>query len=669
MNRLRTLVGILLVILGLTGLLGCNRGPQKDAIGSLPDLPEVSSGFTYQAAYTDIAAELLFADGESLLAEKNGQREIYENGKNTEVVGDDIIAFTLWQGSRYYLHEQNNSVFWETPSGTKISLAEDTRGYDPNHIRAQLVFSEKEQYLRYGYQLYVLNEDTAALVGSDIRWVGIGIVNDTVYAVGHAADKKQTEGSGYTALYQIDNGQATPIATLTHGASIVCGGEEGLYILVNDMIYQYQNGQLMSLTQLLPLGIVSNEITGMTAAADGLHLLTEDGFYTLSKCEDTEMVSSEETTADTILRVGYCNDEVGNIQAALAAFAAENPQITLEAETYASHDELLIKIISGDVPDVLWFNGELATLQMLAGKGLLRELSSIAADLNKSDEYYESILECGTFGDELYVLFPAFSVEIFSAPETILPESRKIETCQQFDELFLPYCPNGYGWTTQNIVLNWFLNDSLSEFVDYDTKESNFQQNSFYEMLAFCKKFPVEFEAATADQPFRTISLRSPADIVSEETHYALFSSFDAGVSFSPLPFSSYAGFGVNADSYLAVTRACQNDEAVNALLRFIFCTDTQVEIAQQEFGKIVLNKQANEKLWSDADDSGEWKLACEMLQSILQRVDHLNGCVDYSVIEIIAEESNAYFQADASVQDVASRIDQRVTLYLMEQE
>ena len=117
------------------------------------------------------------------------------------------------------------------------------------------------------------------------------------------------------------------------------------------------------------------------------------------------------------------------------------------------------------------------------------------------------------------------------------------------------------------------------------------------------------------------------------------------------------------------MTRACQNDEAVNALLRFIFCTDTQVEIAQQEFGKIVLNKQANEKLWSDADDSEEWKLACEMLQSILQRVDHLNGCVDYSVIEIIAEESHAYFQADASVQDVASRIDQRVTLYLMEQE
>lgn len=75
MNRLRTLVGILLVILGLTGLLGCNRGPQKDAIGSLPDLPEASSGFTYQAAYTDIAAKLLFASvykGIHIKTTKNG---------------------------------------------------------------------------------------------------------------------------------------------------------------------------------------------------------------------------------------------------------------------------------------------------------------------------------------------------------------------------------------------------------------------------------------------------------------------------------------------------------------------------------------------------------------------------------------------------------------------
>ena len=98
------------------------------------------------------------------------------------------------------------------------------------------------------------------------------------------------------------------------------------------------------------------------------------------------------------------------------------------------------------------------------------------------------------------------------------------------------------------------------------------------------------------------------------------------------------------------MTQACQDEESAKALLQFIFRADTQEKIAQQEYGKIVLHKKTNEKLWENADESDEWKLACETLQSILQRVDHLNGCYDYSVIEIIAEESGAYFQADASV-------------------
>lgn len=130
-------------------------------------------------------------------------------------------------------------------------------------------------------------------------------------------------------------------------------------------------------------------------------------------------------------------------------------------ETYASYDELLIKMISGDIPDVLWFNGELATIQMLAGKGMLQDLSGIAGELNRSDEYYGNILSCGTLGDELVVMFPAFAVEIFSAPSMIVPESYKIESCQQFDELFSRIVQT-VRWTTQDIVLNWFLTTAFS---------------------------------------------------------------------------------------------------------------------------------------------------------------------------------------------------------------
>ena len=127
MNRLRKLVGILFVILGLTGLLGCNRGPQKDAIGSLPDLPEVSSGFTYQAAYTDIAAELLFADGESLLAEKNGQREIYEIVKEANLRGiaaakPGARMCDVDKAARDYITEKGFGKYFTHRTGHSIGL-------------------------------------------------------------------------------------------------------------------------------------------------------------------------------------------------------------------------------------------------------------------------------------------------------------------------------------------------------------------------------------------------------------------------------------------------------------------------------------------------------------------------------------------------------------------
>lgn len=665
MNRLRKYTFLFFIIMGLTGLLGCNKVATKMTAATLT---ETMSDHTYQAVYTSLDAKLIFADGETLFTEKNGQKAIYENGELTENSEDDVIAMIRWQGNFYYLREQNDTAFLETPTGMQITLEKDPRGYDPNHIRAQFIFSEKAQYLRYGYQLYLLNGEMATQVAPDIRWVGGGMIADAVYAIGYVADKTQAEGGGYTALYQIDQEQVTLVSTLTDGAAVVCGGKECLYILANDKVYQFKKNQLVCLTQLLPLGLASNKIIGMTTAEDNLYLLTESGYYVLFECEDSEAEPQEGSTEKAVLRVGYYNDETGSIQEILAEFATENPKITFMTETYASYDELLIKMISGDVPDVLWFNGELATFQMLAGKGMLQDLSGIAAELNGSDEYYWNILSCGTLGDELVVMFPAFAVEIFSAPSMIIPESYKIKSCQQFDELFLPYCPDGYGWTTQDIVLNWFLNDSLSDFVNYETKEVNFQQSSFYEILEFCKKFPAKFEDATSGQSFRTVSLRNPSGIVSEEDHYARFSSFDTGVSFSPLPFSHYAGFGVNADSYLAVTQACRDEESAKALVQFIFRADTQEKIAQQEYGKIVLHKKTNEKLWENADESDEWKSACETLQSILQRVDHLNGCYDDSVIEIIAEESSTYFQADASVQDVAARIDQRVAVYLMEQ-
>lgn len=378
--------------------------------------------------------------------------------------------------------------------------------------------------------------------------------------------------------------------------------------------------------------------------------------------------ASADKTASSVLHVGIYRDETQSIQAILADFAEQNPDISLQTETYNSKDELLVKVIAGDVPDIFWFGEEYSTLQSLAGNGLLQDLSGFAQTLDEDGEYYRNILTTGTLSGGVYLLFPAFTVEVFSAPTTILPESCKIESIQQFNDLFQPYCTQGYGWTTRDIVLNWFLHDGFTRFIDYDAKKANFQTQNFYDILEFCKQFPSEFEEATASQAFRTITLRSPVGILSEVEHYERFSSFAPGVSLSPLPFSSYSGYGVNADSVLAMTTTCQNPLGATALLQFVFCADTQKTIAQQENGKLIVHKQTLETLWAQSEASPEWREACDEMQSILQQVDHLNSWADDSAMEIINEEVAAFFHEDATAQDVAVRIEQRMNLYLMEQ-
>lgn len=82
MNRLRKLVGILLVISGLTGLLGCNRESQKDAIGSLPDLPEVSSGLHIRLLIQTLLLNYYLQTAKAFLQRRTGSGKSMKTEKH-----------------------------------------------------------------------------------------------------------------------------------------------------------------------------------------------------------------------------------------------------------------------------------------------------------------------------------------------------------------------------------------------------------------------------------------------------------------------------------------------------------------------------------------------------------------------------------------------------------
>ena len=147
MNKLHKFICVFFIVAGLLCLPGCGKDAAKPSVRALT---ETASDFPYQASFTELSSTLLFADGELLLTEENGERKICENGEPAENVEDDVIACSRQQGGRYVLHEQDGSAFLEMPSTACIALTDDPRGYDPNRIRAQFLLGERTQYLRYG---------------------------------------------------------------------------------------------------------------------------------------------------------------------------------------------------------------------------------------------------------------------------------------------------------------------------------------------------------------------------------------------------------------------------------------------------------------------------------------------------------------------------------------
>ena len=394
------------------------------------------------------------------------------------------------------------------------------------------------------------------------------------------------------------------------------------------------------------------------------------------------------------LRVACWGDDLGLIAARLKEFASAHPELTVETVQYASETEFLTAMGAGKLPDVIWCGYDRARLELLAAKGYLKELDGLVDSLCAESAFFENVLRLGALSGHVYFLTPGFTLTAFSAPKRVLAQEKRIETAAQFDEIFRPYCPEGYGWTTREIAMNWFMNDGLSAFVDLTAGTADFTQKRFYEILDFCRQFPVEFENASAEQMFRTIELYEPLCLLREYDHYERLNGDEPGVTIQPLPFSAQDGYGVRGESYLAITSGCQNSAAAELLLRDALSLPMQKRgCVQYRAGSeevdvvwcIPVRKVLCDILWlnSDADapfgmseeELGYWKEGIEEsneayseLLAMIARADHFEGGGDRTLFEIVTEEAARFFDGACTEEEAAQAIDRRAELYLMEQ-
>ncbi|MBQ1265007.1 MAG: extracellular solute-binding protein, partial [Oscillospiraceae bacterium] len=391
-----------------------------------------------------------------------------------------------------------------------------------------------------------------------------------------------------------------------------------------------------------------------------------------------------------------------------------------EYSQYATADDynagltkLNTEIISGKIPDML-YTADLPIAQY-AGQGLLEDLMPyLEADAELSaDDLMQNVLEAVKTDGKLYQTFAEFSIETAAALEKVVGEY-DTWTLDEVRDAMSKLEPDatifdvGY---TQSSVLTSCVQRNLGSFIDWQTGTCSFDSDEFKTYLEFAKEFPKEFsweEYDWEDYVDSYTALRSgkqlliPAYLGNLENYLWMLASVQDEIRFVGYPTQSGQGSCFTGVSGISITSSCKDKDGAWSFARKFFTEDYQQ--SREWYGlpsnANVFNQRVNEAMTVEyeldadgnpvLDENGEqvvipkvsyWSESSDepytidaMTQEHLDLFMELYNSVhsvyssNEAVFEIINEESQYFFEGQRSVDDVASMIQNRVSLFVAEQ-
>ncbi len=360
--------------------------------------------------------------------------------------------------------------------------------------------------------------------------------------------------------------------------------------------------------------------------------------------------------------------------------------------TEESHTKLMIDIVGGNGPDIInW--GVSYNKTLVAGDAFL-DMTEYMNENLLQEEYAYNILNAFTIEDELKVLVANYRVSSMALLSQNLKEIENFnidalieyyDTCEKNMVFFMG--------ETKNQVLAYLLGASVDSFINWEDQSTSFDSKTFQRILEFCNRFPEQLKFDDSIS-IRTMYLEGnilmyPLILSSEydiTTTKAIFGGKE--IEFMGYPAEEQSimvcepienAFSVNSQSEYV--------EGVYIFLDGIFSYEYQREM---KTGYPVFNTALDEKiedaLQIEFDSEGqaiakaEVRFQGEEAEEIYQiaEVDGdqlkqiLTGVTasafsDSELMQIIFEESDAYFQGEKSVEEVVQIIKNRADLYMRE--
>lgn len=362
-----------------------------------------------------------------------------------------------------------------------------------------------------------------------------------------------------------------------------------------------------------------------------------------------------------------------------------------EGQSEDTRTRVLAELSAGKGPDMLWVSEE--DMRILAEKDLLLDLTELI-DADTLDVIFPGVKEAGTVDDKLVGLMPQGHIMSMMTVDSIWEEeSWDLDTIltliEQNDDLEAVF---GFGVTTPcNMSSSQLLTELVlqnlydSPFVDWESGKSHFDDNKFVEVLEIAKKYgnTQTYEAEALGSMLEQKKLLAWRVGLLGYSGYAWRQNrlgdigHNIGLSEEISENSYWIGRG-----YLVINKNAQYLDTVQDFLKMILSTEIQ-----KRAGFISIREDSIRECLEVVeyyDETIHYFVNGDGLRQEVERkpdgsdymdefIEFLYQCgakpySDVNIQEIILEEAEGFFSGDYTAQQTAEHIDNRVQLYLDEQ-
>lgn len=449
-----------------------------------------------------------------------------------------------------------------------------------------------------------------------------------------------------------------------------------------ELIYSFDENGVSTLYKTILL--LRDGQTPLLRMYGNVNNVTEDWVVVLSR----DAVEKEDAVRIVDLDSFQNRNSISVIKNCAAVVSRRNPVFTYEYESFREEGQedrlnlVVADIVSGKGPDMLYVSRE--DMALLAHKGVLANLGKFIPEETK-ESLLPGVLELGTIDGTLVGITPDIHFETMVTTDAVwLKDTWTVDDILALTEKnsdlegVFSYIGQGGMFSSQMLYFLVCNNLENSEWIDWEDNVSYFDSDKFVRVLDVVQQYSItESDRGMDDvQEIRDGHYLAEYNWIGSYAFFEdIYQRFGDDCRLVGIPSEKNCGNYLSSDGFLVVTKCAENSEAVSAYFEYLLSKE------QQYSSMCSVLKIDPDDIY---EDEYAHKFYCKGLNygSLYVKEDGETALHDFKrftescvpkpmgheeIENILYEELDYLIYGDKSASEVARSIDNRVQLYLDE--